>query len=122
MEKLDIGGKKELEELKAARGEFKQWAEGEIEDASPDLAARLKLLIEHERDIPDGDFKLFLMHKTKEKDFDWEEYEPLEKKILEELQQKENNPRRVFYRLFSDKLRPRIAGTELGEEREKENL
>lgn len=108
---------KKLEQLRAAKEEFKQWKEKEIEEDSPDS---LQLKAIDEKDIPDEYFKLFIMYKAKEEDFDWEEYGPLEEKIENELKKKENNSRRVFYKLFANKLRPRVAGTELKEEREQD--
>lgn len=123
IEKLNIEEQKEAEELEILREDFVDWAEQQIEDKdnSPETMSQLKIIKENEKKIPAEDFKLFLMYNMKEENFDWEEYQPLAKKILKELEKEDNNTRRVFFKFFSKKLEPRLAKKGLKEERDKDN-
>lgn len=123
IEKVNTGEQEKTEELKQAREDFKKWAEEEIEESETSEASQLKLIKDNQKKIPDEDFKLFIMHRTKEEDFDWEDFEPLEEKILKDLQDrdKDNNTRRVFYKFFSRKLKPRIIRAESERQKASEN-
>jgi len=113
LEKIGEGGE-------TIRKEFRDWAEKEIKEADPAVVAQLRIMLDHEKDIPDEDLRLFEMYKSKDQDLEWENYEPVEGKILSELQEKNNNARRVFFNFFSKKVRPRAIGEELNEDMKKE--
>jgi hypothetical protein len=107
---------------KPLREVFNEWVKNEIEESEPSDASQLKIIQKNQKKIPDGDFKIFDMYMVKkDENLSWEDYEPLEKTILKELQEKEDNARRVFFSYFSEKVRPRVIRAEAEKQRLKDN-